>query len=131
MKSFYYLGLTLIFVWSCASKNPITKNNNNDKNNIVKIANDSLKYEITITDIRFNNYLHTVAKPMTFYTVDYLENKNKIYVSEWNNRFREAYKPNLYENIIDYDYNTHYGLEVNYKLYNYFKFVEKEYGEKF
>jgi len=80
MKYFYYLCLTLILVWSCASKNTITKKVNKDNKSIVRIANDSLKYEI---------------------------------------------------NIIDYDYNKHYGLEVNYKLYNYFKFVEKEYGEKF
>jgi len=64
------------------------------------------------------------------YSIDYLENKNKFYVSKWNDRVRNAYRPNLYENIIDYDYNKHYGLEVNYKLYNYFKFVEKEYDEK-
>ena len=131
MKSFYYLCFALFLVWSCASKNAMVKQTNNHKNDVVRIANDSLKYEITIIDIRFHNYLETIAKPMSFYSIDYLENKNKFYVSKWNDRVRNAYKPNLYENIIDYDYNIHYGLEVNYKLYNYFKFVEKEYGEKF
>jgi len=131
MKYFYYLCLTLILVWSCASKNTITKKVNKDNKSIVRIANDSLKYEITIIDVRFHNYLHTIAQPMSYYSIDYLENKNKFYVSKWNDRVRNADKPNLYENIIDYDYNKHYGLEVNYKLYNYFKFVEKEYGEKF
>ena len=70
---------------------------------------------------------------MNFYSENYLENKNRYYVNIWNNRAKNPsnYNPNIYENIIDYDFNIHYGLEVNYKLYNYFKFVEYKYGEHF
>jgi len=130
MYKFIFGIIAIISFWACSSSKSVQQKAK-VKNEAVTIANDSLSYEIIIIDIGFKNYLITVARPMTFYTVDYLENKNKIYVSEWNNRFREAYKPNLYENIIDYDYNKHYGLEVNYKLYNYFKYVEKAYGERF
>jgi hypothetical protein len=34
----------------------------------------------------------------------------------------------FYESHIDYDALTDYGLDLNYKLYNYFRFVEDEYG---
>jgi len=130
MKNFVFLFLSTLMIWSCATKTTISKKSISKKEEPVRIANDSLEYEITIIDIGFNSYLAT-AKPKTFYTVDYLESKNRIYVSFWNERYRNGYKPNLYENEINYDYNIHYGLEVNYLLYNYFKFVEKKYGEKF
>lgn len=130
MKNIVYLFLAVLFVWSCATSNPVSKKINSKKEEAVRIANDSLEYEITITDIGFKSYLAT-AKPMSFYTVNYLEHKNRLYVTLWNERFRSGYKPNFYESEIYYDYNIHYGLEVNYLLYNYFKFVEKKYGEKF
>lgn len=117
-------------IWSCGgTKNINQKTPKNEA--VVRIANDTLQYEITIIDNGFLTYLNTIARPMNYYSLAYLESKNHYYVTEWNNRVRSNYKPNLYENIIDYDYNIHYGLEVNYKLYNYFKFVELQYGERF
>jgi len=130
MKNFVYLFLSTLFIWSCATNTTLSKKSISKKEEPVRIANDSLEYEITIIDIGFNSYLAT-AKPQTFYTVDYLESRNRIYVSFWNERYRNGYKPNFYENEINYKYDIHYGLEVNYLLYNYFKFVEKKYGEKF
>ena len=41
------------------------------------------------------------------------------------------YDNSIYENEINYDSNTDYGLDVNYKLYNYFKFVEHKYKQVF
>jgi len=128
MKKIILLLLTIIFLWNCNS----TKNmNTTKKDNPVRIANDELEYEITIFDIGFETYLNTIAKPMNYYSESYLETKNKFYVSTWNQRARDPLHNNsdIYENIIDYDYNIHYGLEVNYKLYNYFKFVEYKYKE--
>ena len=101
--------------------------------NAVRIANDELAYEIIIIDIGFDTYLASIAKPMGYHSENYLENKNQFYVTIWNQRARDLlrYNPQIYENVIDYDFNTHYGLEVNYKLYNYFKFVAYKYHEKF
>jgi len=125
-----YLFLIGLIFGSCATKNTFSKKKIAKKEAPVRIANDSLEYEITIIDIGFNSYLAT-AKPMSYYSIDYLEHKNALYVTLWNDRYRSSFRPNIYENEIDYKPNIHYGLEVNYKLYNYFKFVEKKYGEKF
>ena len=129
MKTIFYLFMVALFVWSCGAKSSIVKKTSINEG-VVTIANDSLEYEITIIDIKFYNYLIT-AKPMSYYSVNYLENKNRFYVSSWNDRVRRGYKPNIYENVIEYEYHMHYGLEVNYKLYKYFRFVETEYGERF
>ena len=87
-----------------------------------------LEYEIIIFDIGFTSYLAT-AKPMSFYTQTNLEAKNRVYVTEWNNRARNLIRFNsdIYENVIDYQPNLDYGMEVNYKLYQYFQFAQKKY----
>jgi len=132
MKNLILSFLILVLFTSCSATQKTTTNSNLPKD-AVRIANEELEYEIIIIDAGFNSYLHSIAKPISFYSDFFLESKNRFYVTTWNNRARTPlnYNSSIYENIIDYDFNTHYGLEVNYKLYNYFKFVEHKYGEKF
>lgn len=133
MKNFKYISVLFflgVLFWACGSL-PV-KNNTLQKEKPVVIANDSLSYEIIIIDIGFNLYLNTIAKPEGFYSQNYLENKNQVFVSTWNSRVRNPaqYNPSIYENVIDYESNTNYGYEVNYKLYNYFKFAEQKHKMK-
>lgn len=95
----------------------------------VVIANDSLEYEVIIIDPGFTSYLAT-AKPMSYYSQSTLEAKNRVYVAEWNNRARHPlqYNSNIFENEIDYRPDIDYGMEVNYKLYQYFQFAQKKYN---
>ncbi len=92
----------------------------------IRIANDSLKYEVIIIDVGFNAWLNSTALPKNYYTQSYLENKNLVYVREWNNRVLQPqrYNPNLYEMIIDYDPKINYGYDVNYLIYNYMIFFQ-------
>ena len=87
---------------------------------VVRIANDSLQYEVIIMDSGFNSWLAGNAKPRGFYSESYLEDRNQIYVSEWNSRAMQPQRYNdLYTMQIDYDRHIHYGYEVNYLIYNY------------
>ena len=117
--------ILLIFVLaSCHfDKNISSKAKTPDPTNsrdVVRIANDSLEYEVIIMDSGFGSWLTSWAKPRGFYSESYLENKNQIYVSEWNSRAMQPQRyQNLYEMQINYDRNIHYGYEVNYLIYNY------------
>ena len=123
------LGLLVlcVIIYNCNSL-PI-KNTSNINEKPVVIANDSLEYEIIIFDIGFNLYLNTIARPMGYYSQKFLENKNDIFVTNWNLRAMNPtrYDVSIYGNVIDYDPNIDYGLEVNYKLFNYFLFAQKKY----
>lgn len=118
-------GLILGFFWACSTSKNMA--NNEDKasqpkaSDTIRIANEELEYEVVIIDSGFNYWLNSQAKPRGFYTENYLEGRNRIYVAEWNNRAMQPqrYNPNLYEMQINYNYNTQYGYEVNYLLYNY------------
>ncbi|MGB5361708.1 MAG: DUF6146 family protein [Aureibaculum sp.] len=131
MKNIIYSFAIISFlIFSCGAPNKAVVNNNDQKEEPVRIANDSLEYEILIFDIGFNTYLNSIAKPMGFYEQSFLESRNIVYVTEWNIRAMNPtrYDPNIYENVIDYQPHIDYGMEVNYKLYNYFQFAQRKYN---
>lgn len=130
MKNLVYVFLIAgILIFSCGTPKKTVTTAKDQQEKPVRIANDSLEYEIIIMDIGFNNYLNSIAKPMSFYSQEYLETRNRIYVTEWNMRAANSlqYDPSIYENIIDYQPHINYGLEVNYKLFNYFQFAQRKY----
>lgn len=133
MKTLFYYAAIGLFLAACSTTSKTSTKESDSSGEIVRIANDSLEYEIIIMDIGFETYLNTIAKPMNFYSQEYYETKNRFYVTEWNIRAQNPlrYRNDIYENQIDYDFNVDYGLEVNYKLYNYFKFVEHKYNQRF
>lgn len=130
LKLYLYLITFTFFVVSCGSY-PTTKNTTVKEEPVV-IANEALQYEIIIIDPGFTLFLNTAAKPKEYYSESYLKIKNSVYVNVWNSRARnhQRYNSNIYENVIDYQPNLNYGLDVNYKLYWYFKFAENKYKMK-
>lgn len=135
MRYIALLILVSLFFCNCkTSDKTITINkevDNVSQNDTIRIENEELEYEIIIIENGFEMWLAS-QPPMTYYSEFYLANKNLFYVSEWNRRVAlpGAYNPNLYEQIIQYDSNLDYGLEVNYKLFMYFKFFQKKYNQR-
>ncbi len=97
----------------------------------IRIANDSLEYEIIITDIGFPRFLNT-QPPEGYYDINYLERRNNFFVAEYNRRVLDnRYTRDLYPQQIDYDLSVHYGKEVNYLLFQYFRYFSREYNQNF
>lgn len=128
------IGLLLIIIGCNSTKtvadvsqNPLAK-----VSDTVKIANDSLEYEVIIIDPGFSSWLAGRALPRGYYSENYLEVKNQFYVTEWNRRAMQPslYDTNLYEMQINYDMNIHYGYEVNYLIYNYFVYFQNRYNQR-
>lgn len=98
----------------------------------VVIANEETEYEIVIIDPGFYSWLVSFARPEGYYSQTFLENRNAIYVTNWNQRvlLPAQYDTRLYEWPIDYDPKIDYGYEVNYKLYNYFIYFQRKYNQR-
>lgn len=98
----------------------------------VKIANDSIGYQIIIIEPGFNSWLASTARPEGYYSQNYLESRNMNYVIAYNQRVMQPlnYNSRLYEMQIDYQPNIDYGYEVNYKLYNYFIYFQLKYKQQ-
>lgn len=127
LKQILTLFSVYLFFVACSSSS--IKNKSSLKEESVVIANESLEYEIIIIDIGFNVFLNSIAKPEGYYSQSYLENRNRLFVTNWNIRANNPSKFNsrIYENIIDYQPNVDYGYDVNYKLFNYFMFAQRKY----
>jgi hypothetical protein len=128
------LILALLFV-SCGSSKIISNNTIEaeiPEEDIVRIANDDLEYEIIIIEPGFNFWLASIARPEGYYSQNFMETRNQQMVIEWNNRVMQIqrYDQNLYELQIDYNSNTDYGYDVNYKLYNYFIYFQLTNNQK-
>ena len=133
------LFLALIFVGSCRSPKKALQITDEEKmafkqqeGDTIQIASDSLEYEIIIIEPGFNFWLQSIARPEGYYSQSFLENRNNIYVIQWNQRVMQPmrFDPNLYELQIDYSPLIDYGYEVNYKLYNYFIYFQRKYNQR-
>lgn len=135
MKNAIYILIILFTIIACSTaKTSVNEpvNNNVAVNDTVRIANDSLEYEVIIIDNGFSTWLASRALPRNYYSQSYLENKNQQYVTEWNNRVLQPqrYNPNLYEMTINYSSSINYGYEVNYLIYNYMIYFQNTYKQK-
>ncbi|MET1259255.1 DUF6146 family protein [Flagellimonas sp. DF-77] len=95
-------------------------------------AETESEYDIVIIDIGFNRWLNQIAQPKGYYSQRFLEQRNYLYVLEWNRRFLEPqrFDPLLYEVNINYDPEIDYGYDVNYQLYNYFIYFQRRYNQR-
>ena len=97
----------------------------------VRIANDELEYEIVIIEPGFNAWLVSRARPEGYYSQQFLESRNQLYVIAWNERAMQPTRyGNLYEWPINYQPQIDYGYDVNYQLYNYFIFFQLKYNQR-
>ena len=134
MKYLISIVILTLFIWMCSPTKELNNSleNGTATNDTVRIANDSLEYEIIIIDPGFNSWLAGRARPRNYYSQQFLENRNQIYVINWNQRVLNPtqYDPNLYLMQIDYNPNIDYGYEVNYQLYYYFIYFQLQYKQR-
>lgn len=135
MKKFILIAICISTMISCHfDKNAVAKEKSDfskKNSDTLRIANDSLEYEVIIIEPGFQGWLASQARPRGYYSESYLENRNQIYCTEWNNRVLQPqqYNVRLYEMQIDYNPSLHYGYEVNYLIYNYFIFFQITYKQ--
>ncbi|MRT15976.1 hypothetical protein F3C99_03295 [Vitellibacter sp. q18] len=133
MKNLLLILAFSIALYSCGSGNFESSSGKEvAKNDTIRIANDSLQYEILIIEPGFESWLAS-QPPRGFYGQSLLETKNRSFVQQYNNRVLQPnqYSRNLYSEQINYDPTVDYGYEVNYLLYNYFVYFQEKYNQKF
>lgn len=128
MKKFLLLTFFIMLFASCGSTMQTANKDTVSDSDKVVIANDSLEYEVIIIDGGFSTYLATRAYPRNYYSQEYFENKNNIWLREYNARARQG--NSLYELPVDYESSIDYGYEVNYLLYNYLVYFQNKYNQK-
>jgi len=135
MKKIAFIIVLIAIIGACSTPKKSLASvptNNSVKGDTIRIANDSLEYEVIIIDPGFSTWLNSIAHPRGYYSQFYLENKNRFYITEWNNRVQQPlrFDPNLYEMTINYDPQINYGYEVNYLIYNYMIYFQNRYKQR-
>ncbi len=98
------------------------------ENNIVYIT-DHKSFEVTFKGEQFYKWLKKQS-PKHKYLQSSLEIENMQYASEWNRRVgNPKFDSDIYVQHVDYQIKPklHYGMDVNYELYMYFKYFEEKY----
>jgi len=132
------LGIVLGLIYQCKNLRRTQSNEITTESSLlvkapdtVRIANDSIEYEIIIIDPGFTSWLNSIARSRNYYSQSYLESRNAIYVVHWNQRVMDTrFNRDLYLMTIDYNSQIDYGYEVNYLLFNYFLFFQREYNQQ-
>ena len=138
MRYLFFIITVFGLFYSCNSQKQVLDNQDvsevdyTAKNDTITISNDELEYEIIIIDPGFNSWLISTAKPEGYYSQSFLESRNILFVTAWNQRVLQprVYNPNLYELEIDYEQGIDYGYHVNYMLYNYFIYFQLKYKQQ-
>jgi len=134
-NSLYIITILLFIILGCnTTKSTLTSGDKvlTTQNDTIRIANDELQYEVIIIDPGFSSWLASMAHSRSYHSQSFLENKNRIYITEWNRRVLQTqqYSFNLYEMTINYEPFIDYGYEVNYLIYNYMIYFQNTYKQK-
>lgn len=93
---------------------------------VLDLNNDTVEYQLIIIDFGFDSWLAT-QKSRDFYSNEYYRSWNNRYVTEWNYLYNLGKYHDNIESYIDYRPDIDYGIDINYKLYQYFQFFENKY----
>ncbi|HOX77537.1 MAG TPA: DUF6146 family protein [Bacteroidales bacterium] len=120
MKKAVILFITVITAAACTS----VKN----AGSIDLDTSDSTVYEITIIDNQFDNWYLMNFSPAGDRSNEYYRSMNNLAVSNWNQYYNSGRYKRVIDSYIDYWPTVDYGMEVNRKLYWYFKYIEESSG---
>lgn len=126
MKPAFLLAIILLIAWSCST----VKNTPKTSAIVEKNSQDSTEYELVIIDNHFENWYLLNYSDAKDRTDEYYHNKNLVAVSNWNEYFRGGKYTGVIDSYIFYEPHIDYGIEVNRRLFWYFKFVEDYYKIK-
>ena len=123
MKLSFFIGIMALLVWACSPVKDVSKTSAT----LTQNSQDSTEYEILILDPRFDQWYLINYSQAKDYSNDYYRIKNLIAVGNWNDYYRKGRYSQVIDSSIDYWPNIDYGVEVNRKLYWYFKYVKNNY----
>jgi len=126
MKNVFAITL-MLFIFSCAA--PV-KSLRPPASNVIDLTrqNDDEEYELIVLDPGFDNWFMTTWNVGKDRSVNYYQNWNRQYVTAWNYRASNPHTSAYFDTLINYDPSIDYGIDLERKLYYYFRFVDTKKG---
>ena len=125
MKRVLIVFLGALCLSACVTSNSVLVPR--DKN-LVDLTEDQEEYELQVLDPGFETWFMTVWSPANDRSLSYYTLWNSRYVVEWNYKATQPGTSRFFNNMIAYDPSVNYGIEVERKLYYYFRWVDTKLG---
>ncbi len=123
MKRYFFIGIMALLVWACST----AKGTSKASASLVQNNQDSTKYDLVIDDIHFDQWYRLNYSAAYDHANDYYRSKDNFAVTSWN----DLYNTGRYSPVIDcyiyYQPNIDYGIDLNRKLFCYFKYIQETY----
>lgn len=124
MKQLGIFFVVLLSFWACTQQSKLSKSPGNGK----VVVTDSTEYEITIIDPGFDQWYQMNFSAVVDRSNEFYRSANWTGVSNWNQYFHRGRYSRVISTFIYFEPGTDYGIEVNRKLYWYFRYVEETSG---
>jgi len=124
MKKWIFLIAIASSLVACAPQRSLQ---NVQKQEAIVIADDSLQHEIIIIDPDFERWYLSRYNQAMDRSDSYYQSMNRIGALNWNQYYNTGKYFRIISSYLDYQPGIDYGLEVNRKLYWYFKYIEEQF----
>jgi hypothetical protein len=124
MKTLGIIGFMLVLLCACTSQKEFFKIAPTKDIAVNVNIKDSTEYELIVFDPQFEAWFMTNYSPAKDHSNEYYQSWNNQYVTDWNYHYMAGHYSMVFENYIDWDDSVNYGIELNRKLYYYFRYVE-------
>ena len=127
MRSIYGIILMSALLWACA---PSSRLVTPPASNVIDLSQneEAEEYEVSVFDPGFETWFATTWNSSKDRSENYYAQWNNMYVSAWNYKVTQPNSSGFFENTINYDPTIDYGIEVERKLYYYFRWVDTKLG---
>jgi hypothetical protein len=122
MKKLIFLFLVLALASACSSTKTTAL-----RHIETTVDSDSLQHQIIIIDVAFEHWYSSHFSPAQDRSNEYYQSMNRLGTLNWNQYYNSGRYNRIINNYLNYETGTDYGIEVNRKLYWYFKYLESEF----
>jgi hypothetical protein len=126
MKSFLIPIMMALVIWSCSPAREAARTSSD----LSLVGQDSTEYEIIIVDPQFDQWYLMNFTPAKDYSDEFYRSKNITGVASWNYFYNTGKYTRIIDSYLDYRPNVEYGIELNRKLYWYFRYIEESFRIK-
>jgi hypothetical protein len=123
MSRSFFIGLLALTVWACSPVKTASKSSAI----LTQKEQDTTEYGIVIIDPGFDQWYLLNYSPAQDRSNDYYRTQNIIAVRNWNDYYRTGKYSRIIDSEIDYLSYMDYGIDVNRKLFWYFRYIKSEY----
>jgi len=123
MKPGFFVGMIALLIWGCSSVKEASKT----AAALKQAGQDSTEYEILIIDPNFDQWYLLNYSPAKDYSEEYYRGNNLVAIANWNDYYLRGKYRSVIDSAIDYRSDVNYGIEVDRKLYWYFRYIVSEY----